>query len=351
MKKDNSMTHKERFFATLARADVDRPACWLGLPTSDAVPALLRHFKVNSIDELKMKIGDDIYPVEVPYHHPPANHIACAFDFAKKSHEGAYEERTLTAPGFFEDYSDPSAIGDFNWPNPAVHMSLAECRSTIDRAPSDMAAMGVMWSAHFQDACAAFGMETALMKMITEPEMFRAVIDRITEFYLKANEIFYEAGKSRLDAVLIGNDFGSQNGLMLSLDLLRELVFPGTKKLIDQAHSHGLKVIHHSCGAVADIIPDLIAMGVDVIHPIQALASGMGPQELKSGFGGKVTFCGGVDAQNLLVNGTPEKIKEKVIELRAIFPTGLIISPSHEAILPDIPPVNIEALFEKIQTN
>ena len=65
--------------------------------------------------------------------------------------------------------------------------------------------------------------------------MFKAVIDRILDFYLKANEIFYEATKGRLDAVLIGNDFGSQQGLMLSPDLIRSLVFPGTKKLIDQA--------------------------------------------------------------------------------------------------------------------
>ena len=347
MKRMNQITHRERFFATVARADVDRPACWLGLPVPDAVPALLRHFKVSSIDELKMKIGDDIYPVEVPYHHPPANHIACAFDFAKNLHGGDYEERTLTAPGFFEDYSDPDAIEDFEWPDPASHMSFDECRDAIGKAPPDMAAMGIMWSAHFQDACAAFGMEVALMKMMTEPEMFKAVIDRITRFYLKANGIFYEAGKGRLDAVLIGNDFGSQTGLMLSPDLLRELVFPGTRELIGQAKSYGLKVIHHSCGAVADIIPDLIEMGVDVIHPIQALAAGMDPQDLKSRFGGKVSFCGGVDAQNLLVNGTPRETRNKANELKGIFPSGLIISPSHEAILPDIPPANIEALFKE----
>jgi uroporphyrinogen decarboxylase len=343
------MTHKDRFFATVARVDVDRPACWLGLPTSDAVPGLLRHFKVKSIDELKKKIGDDIYPVEVPYHHPPANHISCAFDFAKKSHAGTNEERTLTALGFFEDYSDSTAIGDFNWPDPASHISLDECCAAISKAPADMAVMGILWSAHFQDACAAFGMETALMKMMVEPEMFRAVINRITGFYLKANEIFYEAGKGRLYAVLIGNDFGCQNGLMLSPDLLRMLVFPGTRRLIEQAHSYGYKVIHHSCGAVADIIPDLIEMGVDVIHPIQALATGMDPQNLKTRFGSKVSFCGGVDAQNLLVNGSPEQVRTKVHELREIFPTGLILSPSHEAILPDVPPANIETLFNEVQ--
>ena len=104
------MNHKERFLATVARGAVDRPASWLGLPTAQAEPVLLAHFKAGSIDELKRKIGDDIYPVEVPYRHPPSNHIACAFDFAKRIEGVDYEERTLTAPGFFEDYSDPGRI-------------------------------------------------------------------------------------------------------------------------------------------------------------------------------------------------------------------------------------------------
>jgi uroporphyrinogen decarboxylase len=122
-------------------------------------------------------------------------------------------------------------------------------------------------------------------------------------------------------------------------------VLPGTKVLIDQAKSHGLKVIHHSCGAIRDLIPDLIEIGVDAIHPIQALASGMDAPGLARDFGKDVSFCGGVDAQNLLVNGNPEEIKACVRELRRLFPTGLVISPSHEAILPDIAPVNIRALF------
>lgn len=340
---------KERFLATVARTEVDRPASWLGLPVPDAVPALLRYFNVNSIDELKQKIGDDIYPVEVPYHHPPANHIACAFDFAKNPPGGAYEERTLTAPGFFEDYSDPAAIDDFNWPDPAAHMSLDECRKVIAEAPSDMAVTGIMWSAHFQDACAAFGMEEALMKMLTEPAMFRAVIERISEFYLGANEIFYRATKGKVHGILIGNDLGSQNGLILSPQLIREFVLPGTRQLVAQAKRYGLKVIHHSCGAISEIIPDLIEAGVDVIHPIQALARGMDIHRLKKDFGNQVSFCGGVDVQQLLVSGTTAQVKDKVKELKQLFPTGLIISPSHEAVLPDVKPQNLQALFEAIK--
>ena len=165
---------------------------------------------------------------------------------------------------------------------------------------------------------------------------------------MKANEIFYESTKGYLDAVLIGNDFGSQTGLMVSPELIREFVFPGTKKLIDQAKSYGLKVMHHSCGSIFPIINDLIELGADIIHPIQALAEDMDAPNLRKHFYKKTAFCGGVDAQYLLVNGNPGDIVKKVNELKEIFPTGLIISPSHEAVLPDIPPANIEALFNTI---
>lgn len=342
------MEHIERFFATIERETVDRPASWLGIPDPKAYDGLFGYFGAKNLTEVKQKLDDDVFPVEMPYHSPTSNAIYTALNFAKKGKEKS-DERTLTAPGFFEDYSDPSRINDFDWPDPSKYIDPEECKRIVDEVPKGYAVLGVVWSAHFQDACSAFGMETALVKMITEPEMFKAVIDRILEFYLQANEIFYSSTKGKLHAVLIGNDFGSQMGLMISPESLREFVFPGTRKLIEQAKSYGLKVIHHSCGSIYDIIPDLIDAGADVIHPIQALAKGMEPQRLKEDFGRKVSFCGGVDAQNLLVNGKPHEVREKVLELKSIFPTGLVISPSHEAILPDIPPENIEALFEAVK--
>lgn len=342
------MTSKERFHATVERRPVDRPASWLGIPATAALPGLLEYFKAGNLAELRQAIGDDVDPIEMPYHSEFSNAIYMAFDFAKKGHL-VNEERTLNSPGWFEDITDPAAVEDFAWPDPHRHISRDECRAAVAAVPPDRAALGVVWSAHFQDACAAFGMETALMNMIAEPEMFRAVIARIARFYLEANAIFYEATRGRLDAVLIGNDFGSQTGLMLSGDLIREFVFPGTRALVRQAKDYGLKVVHHSCGAIAELIPDLIEIGVDAIHPIQALAKGMAAEELASLHRHQVAFCGGVDAQELLVHGTPEAVQSRVRQLVALFPTGLVVSPSHEAILPDLPPRNIEALFAAVR--
>ena len=340
------MNSLERFYATINREPVDRPAAWLGMPDIHSQPALFAHYGVKNLHELKLAIGDDFYAVEVPYQSPTASAIFAAFDWYMDGNVDA-EDRTLTADGCFKDAEELEDLAFFEWPDPEKYIDVAECRRRVALAPKDKVALGMMWSAHFQDTCAAFGMETAFMNMLANPEVYQAVDEKIMQFYLRANEIFYEATKGRLNAVLIGNDMGSQRGLMISPEMVRRFVIPGCKRLVEQAHSYGLKVIYHSCGSIVDVIPDLIQAGVDAIHPIQALAAGMDPYNLKQKFEGKVSFCGGVDTQDLLVNASPEQVRAKVRELRTIFPTGLIISPSHEAIMPDVPPQNIRALFEE----
>nr|MCR5715547.1 uroporphyrinogen decarboxylase family protein [Lachnospiraceae bacterium] len=325
---------------------VDRPAAWLGMPDIKSQPGLFQYYGVSNMHELKLAIGDDFYAIEYPYESPTASAIYAAFDWYMDGNVDA-ENRTLTADGCFKEAEELEDLDFFEWPDPAKYIDPEECRRRVQMAPKDKVRLAMAWSAHFQDACASFGMETALMNMIANPEIYQAVDDHIVDFYLKANEIFFEATKGELDAVLIGNDIGSQRGLMISPDCVRDFVIPGAKKLIEQAHSYGLKVIYHSCGSIVEAIPQLIEAGVDAIHPIQALAANMDAKNLHDKFAGQVSFCGGVDTQDLLCNGTPAEVKAKVHELRTIFPTGLIISPSHEAIMPDVPPANIKALFDE----
>lgn len=75
------MTKKERFHATIERKTVDRPATWLGIPATAAMTALLDQFGASDMRGLKNAIGDDIWPVELPYHSPFSDAIYMAFDF------------------------------------------------------------------------------------------------------------------------------------------------------------------------------------------------------------------------------------------------------------------------------
>ena len=341
------MNSIDRFLATVERRPVDRPATWLGMPTAEALPGLLRYYGVDSLHALKLAVGDDFYAIEVPYQSETASAIYAAFDWYRNGSDVDAEHRTLTADGCFVDAEELSDLDFFDWPDPEQYIDTLECARRVSLAPPDKVALGMLWCCHFQDFCASFGMETALMNMAANPEIVQAVDAHIMEFYLKACKIFFEATKGKLHAVLIGDDLGSQLGLMISPDMARKFVLPGAKKLVDLAHAYGLKVIYHSCGAISDIIEDLIGIGVDVVHPIQAKAKGMSAAELKERFGGRVSFCGGVDTQDLLPNGSSEDVRKAVRNLKQLFPTGLIISPSHEAIQSDVPPANIYAMFDE----
>ena len=343
------MNSLERFYKTIAYEPVDRPACWMGDPTPEEAAKLCEYYGVKNTSELKKVVGDDFYAVEIPYHSPTCNAIFAAFDWYMHGSNVDTEHRTLTADGCFancEDLDEVEAV-NFPWPDPEKYIDPELCKKLVAEAPEGKTVMGMLWACHFQDTCAAFGMQTALMNMVADPEMVHYVDDHIVAFYEKALKIFLEATKGKVHAILIGDDVGSQRGLMISPKLVSEFVIPGAKKLIDIAHSYGVKIVYHSCGSIVDAIPLLIEAGVDAIHPIQAKAAGMQPDNLKEKFYGKVAFCGGVDTQDLLPFGTPEEVAAKVKELRTIIPTGLIISPSHEALQADVPPANVKALFEE----
>ena len=107
---------------------------------------------------------------------------------------------------------------------------------------------------------------------------------------------------------------------------------------------HGKVIMLHSCGSIYRVIPDLIDAGVDILHPIQAMAAHRDAETLAREFGRDLAFCGGVDTQDKLVNWSPEQIREEVLRLRDVFGGNLIVSASHEEILPNIPIENMIAM-------
>ncbi len=161
---------------------------------------------------------------------------------------------------------------------------------------------------------------------------------RVPSFFARTGDL--------IDAFFFGNDFGTQLNLLVSPDSFREFVFPYFRQLTDLGHRHGLQVILHSCGSIYKVIPDLIDLGVDALHPLQARAATMNAELLARDFAGKIAFMGGIDTQHLLVHGDPESIKEDVRRVKELLGPCLIVSPSHEAILPNVPPRNIEAMAE-----
>jgi uroporphyrinogen decarboxylase len=149
-----------------------------------------------------------------------------------------------------------------------------------------------------------------------------------------------------VDAFFFGNDFGTQRDLLISPATFDEFIYPWIRRFADQARRHGLQVMMHSCGSVHRLIDRFIDAGVQCLHPLQAKAHNMDAVTLARDFGGRIAFLGGIDTQELLVRGTREEVRDEVRRLRGVFGPVWIASPSHEALLPDIPPQNVAAMAE-----
>jgi uroporphyrinogen decarboxylase len=114
-------------------------------------------------------------------------------------------------------------------------------------------------------------------------------------------------------------------------------------------HEAGVYVFHHSDGAVREIIPDMIDLGIDVLNPIQWRCKGMEREGLLRDFGDQVIFHGGVDNQYTLVFATPEQVRQEVQEniRRLGAKGGYIPGPCHN-IQTTSPPENIVAMYQAI---
>ena len=154
---------------------------------------------------------------------------------------------------------------------------------------------------------------------------------------------FFKGLGDRADVMFFGNDFGTQLDLFISPELFRKFVLPSFKRLIAVGKKYNKKIMLHSCGSIYRIIPDLIDAGVEILHPIQAQAAGMSADCLKQ-YKNDLAFVGGIDAQTFFVNATPEEIKKEVHRVKSILGPNIVVSPSHEEILPNVPAANILAM-------
>lgn len=329
------MTSRERIRAIIAKKKTDRCGLWLGWPHADSWPAIHRYFGTATDEEFRRLLKDDLrWIIAGAYRHPQGKPM---FDMQRKGPGHG-------AAGAFGECESVQEVEDFEWPDPR-YLDFTETLKKL-RSAGDFYRAGGFWSPFFHEVGDFFGMENYFIKMATHPEVVHAVTGHVVDFYLEANRrLFKEAGKE-IDGFFFGNDFGTQLDCMISPAMFQEFVFPYFRKLTECGHSHGYQVILHSCGAIHRVVPDLISLGVDALHPLQAKARNMDAVILARDFKGKIAFMGGIDTQHLLVNGSPAEVKAEVKRVREFLGPHLIVSPSHEALLPNVPPQNIAAMAE-----
>ena len=336
------MTSRERLRAIIGGTAADRTGFWMGNPHPETWPIYHQYFGTKDPEELRQKLGDDlrwITPQWVPSTYAKGGEALDAiYKFPKKSHGD---------PGPFAYTESVQEVHDFPWPK-AGNFDFAETIATLRAAGPVYRADG-FWTCFYHNVMDMFGMENYLVKMYENPDVVHAVTDHICQYYYEANDAFFAAAGDEVDAFFFGNDFGTQLDCIISPEMFDQFVMPWFRKFTQQGHRWGKQVILHSCGSIYRVIDRLIEAKVDCLHPLQAKASNMSAEYLAEHFKSRIAFLGGVDVQDLLVNGTPEEIRQDVRRIRQLLGPRLIVSPSHEALLPNVPPQNVAAMAEAAQ--
>jgi len=195
-------------------------------------------------------------------------------------------------------------------------------------------------------------MDQFFIDLAASPATAIALLDKLVESHLAALDRFLPAVDGAADIIQMGDDLGTQNALEISPRMYREIFKPRQKILFDFIKKRSnLRVFLHSCGAIADILPDLIEVGVDIINPVQTSAKGMDPARLKREFGKDVTFWGGgCDTQRVLPLGSPAEIVDHVKgRIETLAPGGGFVFTQVHNIMPHVPPRNVAAMVETVR--
>lgn len=190
------------------------------------------------------------------------------------------------------------------------------------------------------------GMSEIYTDMAAAPEMAHAVFERISGFYREYLRRILEAAGGGIDIIVTGDDFGAQNGPLVSPAMWDEFLREGFADYISIAHEYGARVMHHTCGSVAALIPRMIESRLDILQSLQPDAVGMDAADLKAHFGARISFQGGVSIQRTMPFGKPADIRREVAHLAGTLGAGggYIFGTAHN-IQADTPFENIEALL------
>jgi uroporphyrinogen decarboxylase len=347
------MTPRERWRAVLEGRPPDRVPCdyW---GTAEVTARLLCELGCASERELwrRLHIDKCIY-LAAP--HPRAAedtwHTPSLFSI--------WQIRTRLVPyadglGTYEEVvwsplADAECVADierFEWPDPDEWDTDAVRRMCAEW--SDYPILGGSFEP-FYLYCRLRGMEQALEDLVASPALVDSALARIFDIHAEVIRRVLESAAPAIDFIYVAEDLGTQESLLMSPRLFRRFLKPWLKKMIDLAHSYGVRAFHHDDGAIRPVIPDLIEIGIDVLNPVQWRCRGMDRESLVRDFGRELIFHGGVDNQHTLPFGTPDDVRREVADNIRIFSgsKGYIVAPCHN-IQANTPTPNIVALYEAV---
>lgn len=237
---------------------------------------------------------------------------------------------------FLAHFPDPNESGNFD--------SVKETSAHV----KDRYKIGSWWKLFHERFWHFRGMENLMMDYYDNMEGLKIIGKRLIEFYKVIIDRFSDLG---CDAIWTSDDLAHQKGPMMSPAIFRELYFPLYKELADYIHGKGMKLFLHSCGDNSLLMDDIIEAGVDVFHPVQKGCMDM--EETARKYGDKISFVVGMDVQHILVEETPEKVREEIKYIKEVFnrPNGGLLIAMGNGILPGTPLENVDAALDEMYRN
>lgn len=340
------MTPRERWLAVLRREKPDRiPMDYWATP--EATCQLMLHLGCDTEEAMyrRLKI-DRVMGVGPRYIGPTLHEDEDVFGVRYRDVDygtGMYRECVYHPLAKYESVAEIKA--EYRWPSPDWY-DYSHIRGQVEAWDDHWPIQGG-GSEPFLTYCHLRGQQQALVDLILYPEIVHYCLDQLFELcYINTMRIYDEIpGKVML--TYVAEDMGSQENLLFSPAQIREYLLPRMRRVIDLAHEAGAYVFHHSDGAIREIIPDMIELGIDILNPIQWRCRGMDREGLKRDFGQHLIFHGGVDNQQTLVFGQTEDVRREVQDNIRILGAGggYILAPCHN-IQAVSPPENIVAMYE-----
>lgn len=341
------MNPRQRVLTAFAHEEPDRVPRWCGA-SPEFLAKARRQLDLPDNESVLLRFGDDFRRVFARYTGPefPLRPGATSRTIFGVQRAGL---------GYGQPLGHPLAnatirqVHDYPWPDPDWQ-DVSAIRGEALAWKGQFAILGGDWSPFWHDAIDLLGMENLYLKMFDEPELVDAVLQHLVDYYAAVSTRIFECAADALDIFFIGNDFGSQNGPLLSPAQFERFMLPHLARLIDLGHAHGLKVQLHCCGGFEPLIPAMIAAGLDGLHAIQPCCRGMDLASLKARYGQRILFSGAIDSQHVLIAGTPESVRLRTREvLRIMAPGGgYVAGASHDYLLEETPVENVLAMFDTV---
>lgn len=257
--------------------------------------------------------------------------------------------RTLRVCGLYSEFVEfpiirPEDIDAYRPPDPHEPKRTREVEGAKKLIGDEKAVMSVV-NGPFEPAWQLRGLSTFLKDIYVNPSLAEKCLDIATDFEVEVAKELIDVGA---DIILVGDDYGWQQGLVMSPTHWRQLVLPQLRRVVNEIKSRGVLVVLHSDGNIASILDDLVETGIDGLNPIQARC-GTIPGEIKKKYP-NLTQVGTVDIQHTLPFGNRDEIEE---EIRNTIKTaggggGLIMGPQH-AVQPDVPVEHVEIMIKAIR--